>query len=105
MKIVEYNIETLYSPINGELIINKEELNHEATTLVGYWIDAAFENPFLKNDKLKEMWDSFECGFGNYDKFEDFLSSVDENWICFKMCNSGISCGHVTTWFILNLNL
>ena len=111
MKIVEYNnIETLYSPINGELIVNEEELNHDATTLVGYWVDAAFDDPFLKNNKLKELWEKFESDYNQFEdngweKFEKFLSEIDENWICFRMTNYGMCCGpcSITTWNVLSL--
>jgi len=119
MQIIEIELTNLnfYCPVTGEHILLEEEpVNEDASTLMAYWVDMAFEEPFFKNEELKEKWDLFCPKFvaenDGYDpEFEDlenFLKEINwPNWVCFKLNHSGMACGPVsnTVWKVLNLNV
>jgi hypothetical protein len=48
----------LYSPSTGELICGEEMgYNEKAKSLMGYWIDEVFMEPFIKDKSLKVAWE------------------------------------------------
>lgn len=66
MQIVKLELShlDLYCPATGELICSEETgYNEEAKSLMGYWIDEVFTEPFIKNEALKAAWEKLvaEC--------------------------------------------
>ena len=119
MQIVEIALDKLnfYCPVTGEYIFKENEsVNEDAQTLMAYWIDLAFEDPFIKNEKLQNEWDKFCENYvkenneedPDFDAFEEFISSIKwNNWVCFKLTENGMACGPTssTVWKILDLGI
>ena len=126
MQIVKLELSSLdlYSPSTGELICNEETgYNEEAKSLMGYWIEEVFTEPFIKNEALNAAWKKLvtECDQaqekadeeGTYpdeqfdlstDRLVQFLGDYDApTWVAFQI---GLNDGGMVTgngWFVLNL--
>ena len=119
MIIVKIDLESLDfdCPVTGEYILKEDEpINEDAKTLMAYWLDMTFEEPFIKNEKLRVSWQTFTEKYMNendgyepdFDAFEAFIASLDwDNWICYKLVIYGMACGPTssTVWKILDLGI
>ena len=116
----------LYSPSTGELICGEESgYNEEAKSLMGYWIDEVFMEPFVKDQSLKAAWEQLvraceeaqekadedgteldEAFELNTDRLIQFLTEYDApSWIVFQIGHSDDVTGTVIDngWFVLNM--
>jgi hypothetical protein len=119
MQIVEINLENInfYCPVTGEYILKVyEPVNEDASSLMAYWIDLAFEDPFIKSEKLQAAWNTFcenyakenNDDYPDIEAFEGFISNLKwNNWVCFKLTENGMACGPTssTVWKILDLGI
>jgi hypothetical protein len=119
MKIVKIDLESLDfdCPVTGEYILKEDEpINEDAKTLMAYWLDMTFEEPFIKNEKLRVSWQTFTEKYihendgyePDFDAFEAFIGSLNwDNWICYKLVINGMACGPTssTVWKILDLGI
>jgi hypothetical protein len=44
-----------YSPTTG-VWISHGEINEQEESLLGYWMDKFWRNPFIKDNRLNEYW-------------------------------------------------
>lgn len=90
----------LYSPSTGEVICHEETgYHHGAKTLMGYWIYEVVDQPFIKDDRLKEAWEKFVARFE--EENDDFPAEVEiddffvkyeqQSWFVFKIQTFGMA--------------
>ena len=113
MQLIELSLDhhKLYCPISGEPILEPEDVNHDAPSLVAYWVDMAINEPFIKNDELRGAWEAWSAtqeGWVDTDSFVTWLKEYDGglNRVVFEITNHGIANGPVssTVWFVLDMN-
>lgn len=104
-------------PVTGEYILRDDEpVNEDAKSLMGYWIDMVFEDPFIKSEKLRKAWEEFSEKFAienegydpEFDDFESFITNLNwDKWVCYKLIETGMACGpnSTTVWKILDLGV
>ena len=62
MQIIELELShfNFYCPATGELLCNEDDgVNEQAKSLMGYWCDLVFEEPYIKDEILKKDWKAF----------------------------------------------
>ncbi len=113
MQIIELTLSNLdlYCPVTGEPICLEDSgYNDEAKSLKGYWVNEIMDQPFVKDKKLEDDWESFVAKFEDENDYfpgsmemDDFLTEYDSpNWIVFKICTYGMM-GDIA-WFVLNMD-
>lgn len=115
MQIIELSLDhyNFYCPVTGVWIANEEDVNDDAPSLLGYWLDEFWDEPFIKDDRLLQEWtkymDNFEA-LQNSEEFvnvfrllEDFFSNLNlENVVVFKKAdNVPFS---LTPYFVIDMN-
>lgn len=121
MQIIELELShsDLYCPATGEVICNEEVgMNEEAKSLMGYWIDEVFMEPFIKNESLKAAWEllvektdaAAEAGEDDEGldtlRLVQFLTEYESGtWVVFQITNYGLACGPVpnTIWYVIDM--
>lgn len=104
----------LYSPSNGELICHEETgYNHNALSLMGYWVQEVMDEPFIKNPKLKEAWGKYIQEVDNLMEtdnehpgpdVDEFLEKFENaTWIAFRIETKDMP-GDVA-WFVVNMEI
>jgi hypothetical protein len=94
LKLDHYNF---YCPVSGECISMEDEpLNENALSFKGYWFDEFWDEPSIKDERLKALWlDFFQTLKTNYpnfididysEKLDEFFTSVEiNNFVVFKI--------------------
>ena len=130
MQIIELELShfNLYCPATGEVISTEETgINEDAKSLLGYWVDEVFMEPFIKDEKLKIAWETLvsECEAAEEKAYEEdaeldeaftldidrlvkFLKDYDApTCVVFEISNSSLACGPVsnTAWHVVNMEI
>ena len=113
MQLIELSLDhhKLYCPISGEPILEPEDVNRDAPSLVAYWVEMGIDYPFIKDEKLRQAWETWsdteEHGV-DPESLAKWLKKykADPNWVVFEITNHGIANGPVsnTVWFVLDMN-
>jgi len=114
MKIKDLEISDykMFNPNNNDVIVD-QKLNEKSASLIAYWIDEVFLEPFINNSKLEKSWEDFLAKYeeendGDLPYLDDLVKFLEEynssEWIVYAITESGIACGPVsnTTWFVVD---
>jgi hypothetical protein len=94
LKLDHYNF---YCPVSGEYItLEDEPLNENALSFRGYWFDEFWDEPTIKDERLKALWLDFfqtlKTDYPNFidivysEKLDSFFTSVEiNNFVVFKI--------------------
>ena len=116
MKLLDLELDhlNLYCPATGVQILSEEDMNDDAPSFVGYWLDEFMTEPTIKNKQLAADWEKFYDEFEEkqnrepkYNEVEQFLIDYPEqNWVIYKITTCGMACGPVcnTVYIILDMN-
>ncbi len=100
LKLDHYNF---YCPVSGDYIsLEDEPLNENAISFRGYWFDEFWDEPTIKDERLKAQWSEYLqtlktnysdlCIIDYSEKLDDFFASVEiNNFIVFKIHKVEIS--------------
>jgi hypothetical protein len=115
MKIVELELKhyNFYCPATGLWITSENDVNHDAPSLLGYWLDEFWREPFIKDESLKKKWESYMVNFevlenspefvNQFASLEDFFKNLNfNNVVVFKIIDNLPDSR--TPYFMLNLN-
>ena len=115
MKIVELELNhyNFYCPATGVWITCEDDVNHDAPSLLGYWLDEFWREPFIKDEFLKQKWETYMENFealesspefvNKFESLKDFFRNLNlNNAVVFKIEDD---LPHSRTpYFILDLN-
>jgi hypothetical protein len=115
---LELNHNNFFCPATGEYILKEDEdANHDASSLMGYWLADCIDDPFIKNSSLQNEYDLFlkseqaedEDFRLDQEELEKFLANfVAENWVVFKITSGGFGCSGGPIWqivyFVIDMN-
>lgn len=103
-----------YSPSTGEWITQETDINEDAVSLLGYWVDEFWEEPFIKDDELKKHWNSYLSNYENlksqhpdkdeYDLLKYFFMGVDLINVVVFVVTDNMPFSR-TAYFIIDLNI
>jgi hypothetical protein len=115
MQIVSLRLDhyNFYSPSTGEWITQETDINEDAVSLLGYWVDEFWEEPFIKDDELKKHWQNYLANFEQfknhdqvrceYDMLRDFFKSIPfNNVLVFEISDNNAFSR--TGYFVIDLN-
>jgi len=116
MEILKSNYSgfSLINPLTKELVLDEQEFNEAAESLIAYWHSDCFEMPFIKNNPLKASWDKYikrskhEINPYSYEGVINFLLNYkDISWRVFEITFRGMACGPYwyTVIFVVHKNV
>ena len=117
MQLLKLEIDyfNLHCPATGEAILTEYDVNENAQSFMGYWINEMITEPCVKNKSLQIAWDNFikeyitkNNDYPNFEEVEHFLVNYPEpNWVIYKITTRGMACGPIwsTVWHVLDMNV
>lgn len=104
----------MFNPITGDVIV-EWECDDDATSLIAYWVDECFNEPVIKDEVLKESWETYVEKFENenedtpfFEELETFIKDYETSvWIAHKITTCGMACGPVsnTVLFVVDKDI
>jgi hypothetical protein len=102
-----------YSPSTGAEILNESDVNENEPSLLGYWIDMCWNEPFIKNEYLENEWQVYLSTYKQlrseeslekeYRSLEDFFNSVNlYNVVVFKIAHN--TRNSLTAYLVVDIN-
>lgn len=111
---LELNHNNFFCPATGEYILKEDEdANHDAASLMGYWLGDCIEEPFIKNAALQENYDLYVLNKQNKNsnfrigsnELENFLTHLDvKNWVVFKISTGGNFRPWQIVYFVIDMD-
>ena len=100
MKIIELELtkDYFYCPATGIWITSEDDVNHDAPSLLGYWLDEFWREPFIKNDLLQKAWEDYIANFDALESSPDFVNPFESLQDFFR----SLKLNHVVVFKIIN---